>query len=81
MYDEQARSLTEPLEYFSAGFVEEPGWQGGATKAVLAALAKAAAAGPLTCDDLEGLMQRSLTQWLSRRHRRTPIITAIVVNA
>jgi len=82
IYDEDTGSLTDPLEYFPAGFVEEPGWEANATNAITGAITKATGDGrKLTGEALEPLIARTITQWLSRRHHRSPIITAIVIDA
>jgi ribonuclease J len=71
--------LTEPVEFFTRGFVEEPGWKANASKAIDDALA-GASGGSTDRDAVEKLITRTLGRWLDRRHHRKPIITTIVVD-
>src|SRR5690606_31869864 len=71
--------LTEPLEFFSRGFVEEAGWEKTATKTIEDALRNEPGAGSRRREDVEALITRALGRWLTRRHRRNPVITTIVV--
>ncbi len=82
IYDERTQELVEELEFFAKGFVEEPGWQSNARNTISAAITKARSNGArLTPEGLEKLITRAVSQWLLRRHRREPIVTAIVVDA
>jgi ribonuclease J len=71
--------LTEPLEFFSRGFVAEPGWEQDASKPIEEALAAAASKPAGSREDLEEVITRTLGRWLGRRYRRNPVITTIAV--
>ncbi|WP_200792220.1 ribonuclease J [Agrococcus sp. Marseille-P2731] len=71
--------LTEPLEFFSRGFVAEPGWEQAASKPIEEALAVVASKPAKDRDDVEEVITRTLARWLTRRHRRNPVITTIAV--
>jgi ribonuclease J len=71
-------TLGEPVEFFTRGFVEEPSWKENASKAIDDAVLQAAGQ-PTDRDAIEKLITRTLGRWLTRRHRRNPVITTIVV--
>ncbi|KQQ00023.1 ribonuclease [Rathayibacter sp. Leaf185] len=71
-------TLGEPVEFFTRGFVEEPGWKDNASKAIDDAVLQAAGK-PTDREAIEALITRTLGRWLTRRHRRNPVITTIVV--
>ena len=77
--DHGSGKLTEPLEFFSRGFVEEAGWEKTATKTIEDALRTAAETNSRNREDVETLITRTMGRWLARRHRRNPVITTIVV--
>ncbi|WP_208007494.1 ribonuclease J [Labedella endophytica] len=78
--DSTTNRLLEPLEFFARGFVEEKGWEGNASKAITEALAGAGPRTKTSSEDLEALITRTIGRWLSRRHRRNPVVTTIVVD-
>ncbi|WP_424980809.1 ribonuclease J [Labedella phragmitis] len=78
--DSTTNALLEPLEFFARGFVEEEGWEENANKAITEALAGAGPRSKTSADELEALMTRTIGRWLSRRHRRNPVVTTIVVD-
>ncbi|PSL37288.1 ribonuclease J [Labedella gwakjiensis] len=78
--DSTTNRLLEPLEFFARGFVEEKGWEENASKAITDALAGAGPRSKTSSEDLEALITRTIGRWLSRRHRRNPVVTTIVVD-
>jgi ribonuclease J len=78
--DSTTNRLLEPLEFFARGFVEEKGWEQNASKAITEALAGAGPRSKTSSEDLEALVTRTIGRWLSRRHRRNPVVTTIVVD-
>lgn len=78
--DSTTNRLLEPLEFFARGFVEEKGWEENASKAITEALAGAGPRSKTSSEDLEALVTRTIGRWLSRRHRRNPVVTTIVVD-
>lgn len=78
--DSTTNRLLEPLEFFARGFVEEKGWEENASKAITDALAGAGPRSKTSSEDLEALVTRTIGRWLSRRHRRNPVVTTIVVD-
>ncbi len=61
--------------------MEHDGWIPEAEAAISTALKNAAAKRPLDGVAAERAMSDGLQRWLQRRHRRTPVVTVIVVDA
>ncbi|GAA2176626.1 ribonuclease J [Agrococcus versicolor] len=76
--DLRTARLGDPIEFFTRGFVDQAGWQKGASAAIEEALRVEGESSTRSVEDLERVITRSLGRWLDRR-RRKPVITTIVV--
>ncbi|MBF4631174.1 ribonuclease J [Clavibacter phaseoli] len=81
IFDEKEQKLIHPAELITRGFVEHDGWIPEAEAAISTALKNAAAKRHLDGVAAERAMSDGLQRWLQRRHRRTPVVTVIVVDA
>ena len=75
------QKLVDPVEFIPRGFVEAAGWQTQAEDVAATALEQAAARGRLDGLAAEQAIEEGLSRWFLRRHRRTPVITTVVVDA
>ncbi|PPF51752.1 ribonuclease J [Clavibacter michiganensis] len=81
IFDEDEQKLIHPAELITRGFVEHAGWIPEAEAAIAAALRNATAKRKLDGPAAERAISEGLLRWLQRRHRRTPVVTVIVVDA
>ncbi|HEV7949397.1 MAG TPA: ribonuclease J [Glaciihabitans sp.] len=79
--DTRTGKLAEPIEFFSRGFVQDTDWMAGAGTAIADAMKVANDKKKLDGPELERLITRTMSRWLQRRFRRSPIITSIVVDS
>nr|WP_144719802.1 ribonuclease J [Agrococcus jejuensis] len=70
--------LSEPVEFFPRGFVDDASWQRVARERIEEGLRAEATKTQRSAADIERSIERSLGRWFERRRRR-PVITAIVV--
>ncbi|MFP7761534.1 ribonuclease J [Marisediminicola sp. LYQ134] len=78
IFDQKTGKLVEPVEFLARGFVHDDQWIREATRAIDDAMkAQRVRDG----QELEQLFTKTLGRWLQRKHRRSPVITAIVVDA
>jgi ribonuclease J len=81
IFDEKEQKLLHPAELITRGFVEHEGWIPEAEAAIATALRTAAGKRHLDGPAAERAISEGLLRWLQRRHRRTPVVTVIVVDA
>jgi ribonuclease J len=74
-------ALAEPLEYITRGFVTADLALTGATEAVERALSKAATQGVDEVGKLESVIAGAVSSYITRTHRREPVVVAIVIDA
>ncbi|MGV8977746.1 MAG: ribonuclease J [Cellulomonas sp.] len=74
-------ALAEPLEYITRGFVTADLTLNGATEAVERALIKASTQGVDEVGQLESVIARAVSSYITRTHRREPVVIAIVIDA
>ena len=68
--------LAEDLDFIVNGFTKEPSDFNEVTPAVRTALGKAS---PLTQDDAETVIRDTVSRWINKRFRRTPLVIPVVV--
>jgi ribonuclease J len=73
--------LTEPIDFFARGFVQDGDWIRDASKVIDDAMDAANKNKILTGQQLEDLLTRTISRWSQRRYRRSPVITSIVIDA
>jgi ribonuclease J len=81
IFDEGTQKLVDPVEFLPKGFVEEAGWMHHAEQVAAKAITEAANRGHIDGAAAERAIADGLERWFLRRHRRTPVITAVVVDA
>jgi ribonuclease J len=81
IFDENEQKLLHPAELITRGFVEHAGWIPEAEAAIATALRTASGKRRLDGPAAERAISEGLLRWLQRRHRRTPVVTVIVVDA
>jgi ribonuclease J len=81
IFDEGAQKLVDPVEFIPRGFVEAAGWEKQAEDVAEKALQQATARGKIDGEAAEQAIEDGLSRWFLRRHRRTPVITTVVVDA
>ncbi|PZF64608.1 RNase J family beta-CASP ribonuclease [Curtobacterium sp. MCPF17_047] len=81
IFDEGTQRLVDPVEFLPKGFVEEAGWMAHAEQVASKAIAEATRRGHIDGAAAEHAIAEGLERWFLRRHRRTPVITAVVVDA
>ncbi|PZE58390.1 RNase J family beta-CASP ribonuclease [Curtobacterium sp. MCPF17_001] len=81
IFDEGTQRLVDPVEFLPKGFVEEAGWRTHAEQVASKAIAEATRRGHIDGAAAEHAIAEGLERWFLRRHRRTPVITAVVVDA
>ncbi|WIB13389.1 ribonuclease J [Curtobacterium sp. MCPF17_052] len=81
IFDEGTQRLVDPVEFLPKGFVEEAGWMTHAEQVASKAIAEATRRGHIDGAAAEHAIAEGLERWFLRRHRRTPVITAVVVDA
>ena len=74
-------ALAEPLEYITRGFVTADLALTGATEAVERALSKASTQGVDEVGKLEAVIAGAVSSYITRTHRREPVVIAIVIDA
>ena len=74
-------ALAEPPEYITRGFVTADLALTGATDAVERALSKASTEGVDEVGKLETVIARAVSSYITRTHRREPVVIAIVIDA
>jgi ribonuclease J len=79
--DTRTGRLTEPVEFISRGFVHDHDWIHGATKSIDDAMRTANKVKTVEGPELEELFTQSVTRWMQRKYRRSPVITSVVVDA
>jgi len=79
--DTRTGRLTEPVEFISRGFVHDNDWIHGATKSIDDAMRTANKVKTVEGPELEELFTQSVTRWMQRKYRRSPVITSVVVDA
>ncbi|TDW29039.1 ribonuclease J [Cryobacterium psychrophilum] len=73
--------LSEPVEFLARGFVHDDEWVRGATKVIDEAMKVANRVKTVNGAELEELFTSSVSRWMQRKYRRSPLITAVVVDA
>jgi ribonuclease J len=68
--------LAEDLDFIVHGFTQDPSDFNDVTPAVRTALRKA---GPLTQEGAETVVRDTVSRWISKRFRRTPLVIPVVV--
>ena len=81
IYDLATQKLVEPVEFIPRGFVEAVGWEDQAEDVAAKALEQATARGHVDGEAAERAIEDGLSRWFFRRHRRTPVITTVVIDA
>ncbi|WP_448058878.1 ribonuclease J [Cellulomonas hominis] len=81
LVDPETNTLTEPLEYVTRGFVHDDLGLAGASADVERALAKVAAQGVGSIEQLETVIAGTVSSYIKRTYRREPLVIAIVVDA
>ncbi len=79
--DTSTGKLTEPVEFISRGFVHDNDWIHGATRSIDDAMRTANKVKTIEGPELEELFTQSVTRWMQRKYRRSPVITSVVVDA
>ena len=79
--DPDTNTLTEPLEFMTKGFIQDPQIFKGAAEKVKKALASPDASKIDDIDELEKLIVDTVSRHLERAYRRAPLITAVVIDA
>ncbi|GAA4283282.1 ribonuclease J [Brevibacterium daeguense] len=79
--DPDSNTLTEPLEFMTKGFIQDPQIFKGAAEKVKSALAAPNAQKIDDIDELEKLIVDTVSRHLERAYRRAPLITAVVIDA
>jgi ribonuclease J len=79
--DVKTGRLTEPVEFIPRGFVQDREWTTAATKAIDDAMRAANKVKVVDGPELEALFTQTVTKWMQRKYRRSPVITAVVVDA
>jgi len=79
--DTSTGKLTEPVEFISRGFVHDNDWIHGATRWIDDAMRTANKVKTIEGPELEELFTQSVTRWMQRKYRRSPVITSVVVDA
>ena len=74
-------ALAEPLEYITRGFVTADLALTGATDAVERALRKASTQGVDEVGKIESVIAGAVSSYITRTHRREPVVVAIVIDA
>jgi len=74
-------ALAEPLEYITRGFVAADLALTGATDAVERALRKASTQGVDEVGKIESVIAGAVSSYITRTHRREPVVVAIVIDA
>ena len=74
-------ALAEPLEYITRGFVTADLALTGATDAVERALSKASTQGVDEVGKIESVIAGAVSSYITRTHRREPVVVAIVIDA
>jgi len=73
--------LSEPVEFLARGFVHDDEWVRGATKVIDEAMKVANRVKTVNGAELEDLFTTSVSRWMQRKYRRSPLITSVVVDA
>lgn len=73
--------LSEPVEFLARGFVHDDEWVRGATKVIDEAMKVANRVKTVNGAELEDLFTSSVSRWMQRKYRRSPLITSVVVDA
>ncbi|MFZ1285556.1 MAG: ribonuclease J [Candidatus Phosphoribacter sp.] len=79
--DTETGKLTEQPDYLAHGFPPEMMDFSDATPAIQGALTKAFRDGIEDLDQIEDLVRRAASQWAHRKHRRSPLVIPIIVDA
>ncbi|MFC5928931.1 ribonuclease J [Cryobacterium melibiosiphilum] len=74
-------ALTEPVEFLARGFVHDDEWIRGAAKVIDDAMRAANKVKIVDGEELEELFTQSVSRWMQRKYRRSPLITSVVVDA
>jgi ribonuclease J len=77
--DTRTGKLSEPVEFFAHGMVHATEWTTDAAQAIDRAMSQAAKNGSPDPAALERLLTRTLSRFMQRRYRSSPVITSIVV--
>jgi ribonuclease J len=73
--------LAEPVEFIARGFAQDADWARNAAQVIDEAMTVANKTRPLDGPALEKVFSESVTRWMQRKYRRSPVITAVVVDA
>jgi len=79
--DAKTGALTEPVEFISRGFVHDADWIRGAAQVIDEAMRAANKVKLVDGQELENVFTHSVSKWMQRKYRRSPVITAVVVDA
>ncbi|WP_434613399.1 ribonuclease J [Arthrobacter sp. A5] len=77
--DPDTSALAEDPEFFVRGFVHQPADFGPAIQAIAKALSSAPRSHSSV--QLEALIENTVSRWMHKTYRRSPLVTAIVVDA
>ena len=81
LVDADSGALTETPDFIARGFAHDASTFEGAVPAVEKALAKAASEGIGDSQQLEALIARAVGTWAHRKHRRSPLVIPVVIDA
>ena len=79
--DPDTGKLTEEPDYLAHGFEPEPGDFAKATPAIQKALTTATKEGIEDIEQVEELVRQAVSTWVHRKHRRSPLIIPVIVDA
>ena len=79
--DPDTGRLVEDPDYLAHGFAPAAVDFADATDVIQKALTKATADGVDDLDQVEDLVRRAASQWFQRKHRRSPLIIPVIVDA
>ena len=81
LIDPDTGRLTEDPDYLAHGFAPDAVDFADATDVIQKALTKATADGIDDLDQVEDLVRRAASSWFQRRHRRSPLVIPVIVDA
>jgi ribonuclease J len=79
--DPDTGSLTEPPDYLVHGLAPDIADFTGATAAIQQALTKASQDGIEDLEQIEDLVRKAASNWVHRKHRRSPLIIPVIIDA
>ncbi|HEX5523197.1 MAG TPA: RNase J family beta-CASP ribonuclease, partial [Pedococcus sp.] len=79
--DPDTGKLAEEPDYLAHGFASDAMDFEDATPAIQRALTKASKEGIVDLEQIEELVRQAASTWAHRRHRRSPLIIPVIVDA